>query len=48
MSAPLETWIDAAIGETREALVRDGKPIALRVARKTDDGASCTVPVCGS
>ena len=26
MSEPLETWIDAAIGETREALVRDGKP----------------------
>lgn len=38
MSEPLETWIDAAIGETREALVRDGKPIALRVARKTDEG----------
>ncbi len=38
MSEPLETWIDAAIGETREALVRDGRPIALRVARATDEG----------
>jgi ribonuclease E len=38
MSEPLETWIDAAIGETREALVRDGKPIALRVARASDEG----------
>jgi ribonuclease E len=38
MSEQLETWIDAAIGETREALVRDGKPIALRVARASDEG----------
>lgn len=38
MSEPLETWIDAAIGETREALVRDGKPIALRVTRASDEG----------
>lgn len=38
MSEPLETWIDAAIGETREALVRDGRPIALRIARATDHG----------
>lgn len=38
MSEPLETWIDAAIGETREAMVRDGKPIALRVARASDEG----------
>ncbi|MFT3726994.1 MAG: ribonuclease E/G [Terricaulis sp.] len=38
MSAPLETWIDAAIGETREVLVRDGRPIALRVARESDTG----------
>src|SRR5262245_2829753 len=38
MSEPLETWIDAAIGETREALVRQGKPIALRITRKSDDG----------
>ncbi|QGZ94820.1 ribonuclease E/G [Terricaulis silvestris] len=38
MSEPLETWIDAAIGETREALVREGKPIALRVARASDEG----------
>jgi ribonuclease E len=38
VSEQLETWIDAAIGETREALVRDGKPIALRVARWSDVG----------
>lgn len=38
MSEKLETWIDAAIGETREALVRDGRAIALRVARTSDDG----------
>jgi ribonuclease E len=38
MSEPLETWIDAAIGETREALVREGKPIALRIARESDEG----------
>ncbi|MBL8530691.1 MAG: ribonuclease E/G [Hyphomonadaceae bacterium] len=39
MSERLETWIDAAIGETREALVREGKPIALRVVRASDSGA---------
>ncbi len=38
MSEPLETWIDAAIGETREALVRDGRVVALRVARASDEG----------
>jgi Ribonuclease G/E len=38
VSEPLETWIDAAIGETREVLVRAGKPIALRVARASDVG----------
>ncbi len=38
MSERLETWIDAAIGETREALVRAGRPIALRIARWSDDG----------
>jgi Ribonuclease G/E len=38
MSEPLETWIDAAIGETREALVRDGRPIALRISRASDAG----------
>ena len=38
MSEPLETWIDAAVGETREILVRAGKPIALRIARQTDLG----------
>jgi len=38
VSELLETWIDAAIGETREALVRDGRPIALRIARASDKG----------
>ena len=38
MSEPLETWIDAAVGETREALVRNGRPIALRIARASDEG----------
>ncbi len=38
MSERLERWIDAAIGETREALVRDGRPIALRIARWSDAG----------
>jgi ribonuclease E len=37
VSEPLETWIDAAIGETREALVRQGKPIALRIMRASDE-----------
>src|SRR6185436_2408437 len=38
MSELLETWIDAAIGETREALVSQGKPIALRIMRASDEG----------
>lgn len=38
MSERLETWIDAAIGETREALVREGRPIALRITRQSDEG----------
>jgi Ribonuclease G/E len=38
MSEVLETWTDAAIGETREALVRAGRPIALRVVRASDEG----------
>lgn len=38
MSTRDEMWIDAAIGETREALVRDGKPIAIRIARASDEG----------
>lgn len=38
MSERLETWIDAAIGETREILVQDGKPIAIRIARASDEG----------
>src|SRR5262245_22079793 len=39
MSEQLETWIDASVGETREALVRRGKPIALRVMRTSDEGS---------
>lgn len=39
MSDALETWVDASIGETREALVRNGRPIALRIARASDEGA---------
>ncbi|MGE0595256.1 MAG: ribonuclease E/G [Hyphomonadaceae bacterium] len=38
MSEALETWIDAAIGETREVLVRGGRAVALRVARASDTG----------
>lgn len=38
MSERLETWVDGAIGETREALVREGRPIALRIARASDAG----------
>lgn len=38
MSEPLETWVDAAIGETREVLVRNGRPIALRISRASDEG----------
>jgi Ribonuclease G/E len=38
MSAPVETWVDAAIGETREALAADGRPFALRIARASDLG----------
>jgi Ribonuclease G/E len=34
----LETWIDAAVGETREVLVREGRPIAIRIARASDEG----------
>jgi Ribonuclease G/E len=38
MSEGLETWVDAAIGETREALVQSGRAIALRVVRTSDEG----------
>ncbi|MBI1250222.1 MAG: hypothetical protein GC189_01970 [Alphaproteobacteria bacterium] len=38
MSEPLTRWIDAAIGETREALVRDDRVIALRLLRWSDEG----------
>lgn len=34
----IETWTDAAIGETRQVLVRDGRPIALHVMRWSDRG----------
>lgn len=34
----LETWTDAAIGETRQVLVRDGVAVALHVARWSDRG----------
>lgn len=40
MSELLETWIDAGIGETREALVRQGRPFALRLLRASDEGRS--------
>ena len=39
MSEPLEQWIDAAIGETRQALVRDGRVIALDAKFNFDDNA---------
>lgn len=38
MSERLETWIDAAVGETREAILRDGRPITLRITRASDAG----------
>ncbi len=38
MSERLEIWVDAAVGETREALVREGRPIALRIVRASDEG----------
>lgn len=38
MSEKLQIWVDGAIGETREALVRDGRAIALRVMRWSDVG----------
>jgi Ribonuclease G/E len=34
----MATWVDASVGETREVLVRAGKPIALRIGRASDDG----------
>jgi Ribonuclease G/E len=38
MSEIIEQWIDGAIGETRHALVRQGKPFALVVTRWSDEG----------
>ncbi|MDX2234237.1 MAG: ribonuclease E/G [Hyphomonadaceae bacterium] len=34
----LETWVDGAVGETRRAMVRDGRPVMLHVARWSDAG----------
>lgn len=34
----VETWTDAAIGETRQVLVRDGAPTMLHVTRWSDAG----------
>lgn len=33
-----ETWTDAAIGETRQVLVRDGAPVMLHITRWSDAG----------
>ncbi|MGE0045926.1 MAG: ribonuclease E/G [Hyphomonadaceae bacterium] len=38
MSETLVEWRDAGIGEARQALVRDGRPIALHVLRAIDEG----------
>jgi Ribonuclease G/E len=38
MSEALQRLVDGSIGETREALVRDGRAIALRVMRWSDKG----------
>lgn len=38
MSEELEVWRDASIGETREALVRGGRVIALDILRASDAG----------
>ncbi len=34
----LKTWVDAGVGETRAALVQDGRPVALTLARWSDEG----------
>ena len=34
----VERWVDAAIGETREVLLRNGVPFALHVSRWSDNG----------
>lgn len=38
MSAAPESWIDAAIGETREAIVVGGRAVQLRIVRASDEG----------
>jgi Ribonuclease G/E len=38
VSERLDSWTDAAVGETRHLLVRNGAPIALRIIRASDDG----------
>jgi ribonuclease E len=35
---PLEIWIDAAVGETREVLMREGRAESIRIARASDEG----------
>lgn len=39
MSEHVERWLDASVGETREALVQGGRVIALRLARASNEGA---------
>lgn len=36
---PLTLWRDASVGETREALVEDGRAVALSLLRASEDGA---------
>ncbi len=38
MTVPMEMWVDGAIGETREVLVSEGRPVALRITRHSDEG----------
>ncbi|MGE3303862.1 MAG: ribonuclease E/G [Hyphomonadaceae bacterium] len=38
MSVPLDVWLDGAIGETRYAIARAGRPIALVITRWSDHG----------
>jgi Ribonuclease G/E len=39
MSTPIERLLETSVGETREALVQDGRAIALSVLRDSDEGA---------
>lgn len=38
MSETLERWLDASVGETRAALVRGGRAIAITIRRASEDG----------